>query len=948
MKTKKYMAKIALYTLFLTAVLTVKADEINLDKSSKCADMVCYQSLDNPDNYFYLPDQPRIAVKDGKPQFSFIKYARNAEATKAGTNRADGGGIVHFLVTYGVTDGRQKAAEKDLKKLNPNAKIIGPVIYRSGSFALVTSFTKENKTTTKTVAVGKAPLMEGQKAAVSMGLTREGAELLWESFKADTPDISLVFDMEFAGVREPYKATLEADWKRVASHKRLKVGGQYKWFGADIDILFQELKQDGAIKITTKGEDAILDKILQSAHAKLLQVMFEPGANDELNKMAAEKDDYSNLDRAVKMLKDSSALKKAAQVYKRYLNRDGKKREKCLAEIVLDFFVASAYAGEKPQKTDEERLQEALPVFEKGLKSYNAGRYKEAIKLADKSNKVFESVKKRPSIGSLWLKANSYYQLGKYQKAIDFYQKSMDNVKYAEQASHKDKEAFGNLYIAMSLNNMKRDREAQLYIDISLTKNFVGSESSFYRDLGVLYSKMDKLDKSVEAYRKAMNYLSNATKAGNQVLRSLKELYVKLYNKARKLDDNARGLSYKQESTLLAYNAYKDYKDIVKPIDQKLREVNKRIEYLKGKLTESGYKFADEQVASAATTGSDSAASSATASSKSTAISTAKSVGSSSAAPTATTSSAALSGSSSKNAVADKPKPKSANSSASKKSGSQKTVSRKPGFPGFSLVASYKMKRIKRSGKMVYKMNHYRNETQAFAMAENIGSLFKKYGNDPAVFRAVNLDDPVFKQRDIMVTLDGQDAATFGKHVNYVTVQMKKIHQNGERSTEEVVITPELFNNKNNSFFITYSWKGDDNREQWHDYQVKTVWSFHGGVQVESKWQDYDQAVLSLLPPHRYRTVSIEADADRLKEKKVRHVVVSLKSYINGKPVLTQTTIRNKGISPSALVDVPESKSQMPTVVDMVWYLEGGKKLVGKPGTVEGEILYWDELPEEE
>ena len=108
---------------------------------------------------------------------------------------------------------------------------------------------------------------------------------------------------------------------------------------------------------------------------------------------------------------------------------------------------------------------------------------------------------------------------------------------------------------------------------------------------------------------------------------------------------------------------------------------------------------------------------------------------------------------------------------------------------------------------MVYEMNHYSNETQAFAMAENIGAIYKKYGNDPSVFRAVTIDDPVFKQREIMVTLDGQDMATFHRYVNFVTVKMKKRHQAGEVTTGEIVITPETFNNAGNKFSMTYGWK---------------------------------------------------------------------------------------------------------------------------------------------
>ena len=213
--------------LWFSSVTMVAAQEINLDKMESCADLVCYPSLKDPNVFYYLPDNPRLAVKDGRPQFSFLKYARTEKTGQGGTGRAEGGGIVHFLVTYGADQARVKAAEKGLQEKHPDARIAGPIVYRRGSFALVTSFQEGNQTTTRTVAVGKAPLMEGQKAAVSMALTREGAELLWESFKSDTPDISLVFDMEFAGVREPYAATLEADWSQINNHHRVKAGVKY-------------------------------------------------------------------------------------------------------------------------------------------------------------------------------------------------------------------------------------------------------------------------------------------------------------------------------------------------------------------------------------------------------------------------------------------------------------------------------------------------------------------------------------------------------------------------------------------------------------------------------------------------------------------------------------------------------------------------------------------------
>ena len=54
---------------------TVFSQEVMLDKMEKCGDLLCYPEMKDPNNFYYLPDQPGIAMKDGKPQFSFLKYA---------------------------------------------------------------------------------------------------------------------------------------------------------------------------------------------------------------------------------------------------------------------------------------------------------------------------------------------------------------------------------------------------------------------------------------------------------------------------------------------------------------------------------------------------------------------------------------------------------------------------------------------------------------------------------------------------------------------------------------------------------------------------------------------------------------------------------------------------------------------------------------------------------
>jgi hypothetical protein len=255
------------------------------------------------------------------------------------------------------------------------------------------------------------------------------------------------------------------------------------------------------------------------------------------------------------------------------------------------------------------------------------------------------------------------------------------------------------------------------------------------------------------------------------------------------------------------------------------------------------------------------------------------------------------------------------------------------------------MKNIKRSGKLVYNMNHFRTENQAFAMAENIGALYSRYGHDPRVFRAVTIDDPVFKQREVLVTLDGQDAATFTKHLNYVTVKLKKQHQSGAITSDEVVITPAKFNAEGNSFSLGYGYKGDDNRSEWLDYDYQTLWSFHGGVEIRSSWEKGDTPMLALQPPHRYRSVTFEGEGESLTSSGVRHGVITITSLINGRQVTQQATIRNKGPVPAAILDIAEDLLQPQVEVQIDWYLTGGRKISGPVMPLSGDLVYWDEIP---
>ncbi|MCK7502848.1 MAG: hypothetical protein MZV70_01270 [Desulfobacterales bacterium] len=121
-------------------------------------------------------------------------------SSTAKTDGATKGGIVHFLVTWGMTEGELSSAESALRLKDPEAKIAGPVPFKEGTFKVVSATAGEGGLfSRRIVGEGKAPIMPGQKAAVSIALTEEGASLLWESFKNPTSDVSVMFALKFAG-----------------------------------------------------------------------------------------------------------------------------------------------------------------------------------------------------------------------------------------------------------------------------------------------------------------------------------------------------------------------------------------------------------------------------------------------------------------------------------------------------------------------------------------------------------------------------------------------------------------------------------------------------------------------------------------------------------------------------------------------------------------------------
>src|SRR5687767_6064424 len=205
----------------IPAVAQVKYDE----GAEYVKGLTFLQSSREPLVYYYLPQYPRLAMReDGTYEFLCLKYTNNK-----GDNN---GGLLHALVEFAIPDSFMKVYEKELQKIVPGAKIAGPVMLSENKstedenvppgFEVVSAVlsNKDGKDamTRNVVTSGFAPFAPGSKAAVAAILNQMGSSLLWNSFTGPTSDVSIAVNGYYQAVVRAYNAIVTAEMSVVYTH----------------------------------------------------------------------------------------------------------------------------------------------------------------------------------------------------------------------------------------------------------------------------------------------------------------------------------------------------------------------------------------------------------------------------------------------------------------------------------------------------------------------------------------------------------------------------------------------------------------------------------------------------------------------------------------------------------------------------------------------------------
>ena len=286
-------AKISTILAFFILV-SASAQPVLLDGLVQAEDLICFPVHGKKNQYKYLPNTGGLSFKSGAPEFSFLQYAFENESSQAGNSsiaKALGGGLLHFLVEYYTPQKDIDRAERRLQKMfeNDTIKLIGPVDITKGQFVLVSSILVNGKASKELIGTGRAPVFQNSKVAFSFMMDPQKSQILMESFKMKTPDISIMFDLEFQGLTSAYNGKITVDWKMVQNSSYSNTSASAIFFSSTTEKTILELAQTGAIKMESYGNDSLGGNMLDAAYDKLLKMMYEPVQPDSIN----EKDSRS-------------------------------------------------------------------------------------------------------------------------------------------------------------------------------------------------------------------------------------------------------------------------------------------------------------------------------------------------------------------------------------------------------------------------------------------------------------------------------------------------------------------------------------------------------------------------------------------------------------------------------------------------------------------------------
>lgn len=165
--------------------------------------------------YFYLPTNLRLARQpDGTPEFLFLKYTSDSGMQ---------GGLLHFLMEWGLTAAQQQELKGLLTAARPNAQLAGAAQVaagENGSFRIISATLSGGNRQATDVLVSSAPITPGGRAVGATDLDAQRASLLEATFTRarSIADLSVELRLSYRTLVPAAQGRITMDWSQLEQH----------------------------------------------------------------------------------------------------------------------------------------------------------------------------------------------------------------------------------------------------------------------------------------------------------------------------------------------------------------------------------------------------------------------------------------------------------------------------------------------------------------------------------------------------------------------------------------------------------------------------------------------------------------------------------------------------------------------------------------------------------
>jgi hypothetical protein len=237
----------------------------------------------DPDQFYFLPGNPKLAAENGKLDFTLYKYRFDiTDNPGSDPTRAKGAGVALFSTEIPAENLQALQDEVASQSGRSNARLT-PVMFTSASVHALVAHTDGDNLISDLVETHPAPIVSPHHAAFALALTAGGATLMEAAVRGGTSPVGVVYEMSFLALSPAVNAKVRMQYDRVYDDFSVSLGFTYYYISAKLDLEIESLIERDLIHIEivsftdAADEERQRQMVMNLISARIKQDFFHSG-----------------------------------------------------------------------------------------------------------------------------------------------------------------------------------------------------------------------------------------------------------------------------------------------------------------------------------------------------------------------------------------------------------------------------------------------------------------------------------------------------------------------------------------------------------------------------------------------------------------------------------------------------------------------------------------------